>query len=292
MTKFFRFHLFWFTVTLILLSGCSSPTTNIQIPTATEELLLLQPTLTPSPTHTITPSPTPTATNTPVPISAICSPLQDIQLDDLKKITSQGFSSPAPYTDDGHPAVDLAFFTFKDMPSMVGHPVQSILPGVVSLVIEDRYPYGNAILIETPLHLVSSDLLDTMVLPTLIPQQNLDQVQPCDSDPVFKGMKSIEWSENSRSLYVLYAHLLEKPGLTRGESVDCGAVIGAVGNTGNSAAEHLHLETRIGPANAQFTKLAMYSPEATKEERYSYCIWTSSGRFQAFNPIRLWEPEQ
>jgi len=250
-----------------------------------------QATTTPTPSITVTQKPTSTSTATPRPAGAVCSPLQDIKPSYLHKITSQGFTPPAPYKDDGHPAVDLAFFTFKELPSMIGHPVQSILPGIVSLVIHDRYPYGNAVLIETPIENISAIWLNSLALPTAIPQENLELIRPCDSDPVFQGMVPIKWNADAKSVYVLYAHLLEIPTVRFGDIVNCGQEIGAVGNTGNSAAEHLHLEARIGPADARFGTLAMYTPDATIEERYSYCIWSSSGRFQSFNPAILWEQE-
>ncbi|HNR01304.1 MAG TPA: M23 family metallopeptidase [Anaerolineaceae bacterium] len=277
---------------VLVVSGCSLPAgdTTLQTPVATKTAG--QFTATPPPTITPSSIPSPTPTATLQPSGVICSPLSGIELGDLHKITSQGYTPPAPYKDDGHPAVDLAFFTFKEMPSMIGHPVQSILPGKVSLVIDNQYPYGNAVMIETPLDLITLDLVNSLSLPTPIPQENLELLRPCDSDPAFESMVPLKWSDDSKSVFVLYAHLLEKPDLKVGETISCGQEIGAVGNTGNSAAEHLHLETRIGPAGARFGTLAMYAPEASVEERYSYCIWTTSGRFQSFNPVNLWEQEQ
>lgn len=275
------------------ISSCSVRVDQINNLSPTPDKPSLQPTETPTsaPTSspTLQPTPTPTATNEP--ISEICSPLQSIKLGDLNKITSQGFTPSAPYKDDGHPAIDLAFYTFKELASMIGHPVQSIFPGTVSLVIEDRYPYGNAIMIETPLELISNEMLAAMTLPTPIPQENLERVRQCESNPLYEDMAPLNWSENDKSMYVIYAHLLEKPKLKTGESVSCGQVVGVVGSTGNSAEEHLHLELRIGPSEAQFGIMSMYFPDATIEERYSYCIWTSSGRFQPINPAMFWVQE-
>jgi len=275
----------------LFFTGCSGSDGDIPLQTPAMTMPTGQATTTPTPSITVTQKPTSTSTATPRPAGAVCSPLQDIKPSDLHKITSQGFTPPAPYKDDGHPAVDLAFFTFKELPSMIGHPVQSILPGIVSLVIHDRYPYGNAVLIETPIENISAIWLNSLALPTAIPQENLELIRPCDSDPVFQGMVPIKWNADAKSVYVLYAHLLEIPTVRFGDIVNCGQEIGAVGNTGNSAAEHLHLEARIGPADARFGTLAMYTPDATIEERYSYCIWTTSGRFQPFNPVMLWEQE-
>ena len=275
----------------LFFTGCSGSDGDIPLQTPAMTMPTGQATTTPTPSITVTQKPTSMSTATPRPAGAACSPLQGIKLSDLHKITSQGFTPPAPYKDDGHPAVDLAFFTFKELPSMIGHPVQSILPGIVSLVIHDRYPYGNAVLIETPIKKISSPWMNSLALPTAIPQENLDLIRPCDSDPVFQGMVPIKWNAHAKSVYVLYAHLLEIPPVRIGDNVSCGQEIGAVGNSGNSAAEHLHLEARIGPSDARFGTLVMYAPDATTEERYSYCIWSTSGRFQPFNPVMLWEQE-
>jgi murein DD-endopeptidase MepM/ murein hydrolase activator NlpD len=276
---------------VLVATGCSSSFPQPPTPTPVMTTPTFHATTTPSPSHTATQNPTPAFTATLQPAIKACSPLKDIELSDLHKIMSQGFTPPAPYKDDGHPAIDLAFFTFKELPSMIGHPVQSIFPGIVNLVIVDRFPYGNAVLIETPLNVLSAEWVSALPIPTAIPQENLDLVRPCDSDPLFADMTPIEWDGSRKSVYVLYAHLLEKPSVRAGDVVNCGQVIGAAGNTGNSAAEHLHLEARVGPAGAQFGTLAMYSPDATIEERYRYCIWSSSGRFQSFNPVILWEQE-
>jgi murein DD-endopeptidase MepM/ murein hydrolase activator NlpD len=215
--------------------------------------------------------------------------LAGIDLSDLHGITSQGFSVPSVFVDDGHPAVDLAFFTFEDLPSMYGHPVQSVLPGKVVMVLEDRFPYGSMILIETPLEWLADDLLPSRAIPTPIPDGNIEMFSPCNNDPLYAGMAPVEMSNQARSLYVLYSHLLDKPAYEPGEMVAWGEVIGAVGLTGNTVAEHLHLEMRIGPSDVKFNSFAMYKPEATIEERYYYCNWSSSGRFQPIDPAQFWD---
>jgi len=243
------------------------------------------PQLTPSPSPTTTPSPTAAIES----ITAFCSPLQGIELKDLHSITSQAFTAPSPFMDDGHPAVDLAFFTFEGLPSMLGHPVQAVLPGKVVMVVEDRFPYGHMILIETPLEMLPESVLAPVRIPTPIPAENIALFDPCGQNPLFKDMSSIQMETQHLSVYSLYSHLKDKPVYAVGDVVSCGQTIGAVGITGNSVAEHLHLEIRIGPSAAQFNTFAMYKPEATVEERYNYCIWSSSGRFQAIDPARFWE---
>lgn len=273
------------------ITACAPALTPTFIPSSTPSAEVHTPTITPSPTNTpaftLTPSPSPTVTLEPV--TSISSPLADIELSELQSITSQGFSSPSAFVDDGHPAVDLAFFTFEDLPSMYGHPVQAVLPGTVVMAIEDRFPYGSMILIETPLEWLADDLLPMNAIPTPIPDGNIDMFNPCTHDPLYTGLAPIEMSNQSRSLYTLYSHLLQKPTYEPGDMVGWGEVIGAVGLTGNTVAEHLHLEMRIGPSDAKFNSFAMYKPEATIEERYYYCSWSTSGRFQPIDPAQFWE---
>lgn len=274
------------------LIGCSAsptPTSNVVLTDLPTEQ---QSTITPLPTNEPTPTLTPpiilTSTVVPVQITSICSPLEGVSLSDLHGITSQSFKTPSAYLDDGHPAVDLAFFTFEGFPSMLGHPVQSILPGVVTQIVENRYPYGNMILIETPLDQLPDGVLTPSSIPTPIPEENIHLFNPCETNPLYSKMVPFNWSESSRSLYTLYSHLQEKPDFEIGDNITCGQIIGAVGITGNSVAEHLHLEIRIGPSGAEFGSLAMYTSDATVEERYNYCIWSTSGRFQPIDPAVFW----
>jgi hypothetical protein len=274
-----------------LLAACAPAPTPTISSSAVSSIVALTPTFTPSvtatPTLTQTILPSPTVILTPV--TAIASPLHGIELSDLHTITSQEFSAPSVFMDDGHPAVDLAFFTFEDLPSMYGHPVQSVLPGKVVMVLEDRFPYGSMILIETPLEWLADELFPSSAIPTPIPDSNIEMFSPCANDPVYAGMAPVEMSSQSRSLYVLYSHLRDKPAYERGDWIAKGEVIGAVGLTGNTVAEHLHLEMRIGPSDAKFNSFAMYKPEATIEERYYYCSWSSSGRFQPIDPAQFWD---
>ncbi len=286
-------YLFTLLILIVLFgfTGCTNPLAPTMAFTETSTLPV--PSIPPTSTHTLSPTPTITSTSTPTRADAsfteICSPLAGIELEKLHSITSQAFNPPTPFQDDGHPAVDLAFFTFEGLPSMMGHPVQAIFPGKVVLVVDDRFPYGSMILIETPLSSIPNELLPPTAIPTPIPSENIIQFNPCSNDPVYESMAPISMAQDSKSIYVLYSHLLEKPSFTAGDEVACGQVIGAVGLTGNTVAEHLHLEIRIGPSGANFGTIAMYKPDATLEERYNYCIWSTSGRFQPINPAIFWE---
>ena len=284
---------FLFLSLILSITGCQADPSPTISPSLTPSLTIQNATATLAPSLTPASTNPPTATSAPQtePVTEICSPLAGIELDKLHSITSQGFTPPAAFQDDGHPAVDLAFFTFEDLPSMLGHPVQSILPGKVVLVIEDRFPYGSMILIETPLDGLTETLLPLSFIPTPIPDENILLFNPCAKEPLYAGLDAIEMSLENRSLYVLYSHLLEKPPFEPGDQVSCGETIGAVGLTGNTVAEHLHLEIRIGPSDARFNTFAMYQPDATVEERHSYCTWSSSGRFQPIDPSLFWSQQ-
>jgi murein DD-endopeptidase MepM/ murein hydrolase activator NlpD len=252
-------------------------------------------TTTPLPTETATPQPTPTITITPTPtamplISEISSPLQDIELSDLRLITSYAYSfiypfSEGPDDDKNHPAVDLSFYKFKDWTTVVGHPIQAILPGKVVTLTNNVYPYGNSILIETPLSWLSPDLIDKMQIGKPYSLDEIAARSPCQPDQT-----RISWSQTDESVYTLYAHMQSPTTVKVGDEIVSGEVIGAVGATGHAVVgnEHLHLEVRVGPSNASFGTISEYISSATDEERYNYCIWALSEVFLPINPSNFW----
>ena len=60
--------------------------------------------------------------------------------------------------------------------------------------------------------------------------------------------------------------------------------LGEVGATGyNIINPHLHLETRIGPAEGEFSDgMAYYDTRTTEAERSNYELWRTSGEFTPF----------
>ncbi len=236
------------------------------------------------PTRTITPSPTkPMAEGTPPPLSRkypfegdlglelplstssptpaswkVCSPLQGYPRDRLNKIVSAPYDPPPMGSDDRHQGVDFAYHSLAGVQgSIEGVGVQSVMPGRVAASIQDSFPYGNVIIIETPYTLI----------PTPI-------VQEVDLQPGF-------------SIYTLYAHLQEKLEVTLGEDVSVCQLVGYVGKSGNTAAAHLHLEMRIGPASVVFEGMSAFVPGVTPEERANYMLWRMSGTFLHFDPMRI-----
>lgn len=266
---------------LFLLASCSaglqdSPATSEVVPSDTPVL----PTLTLPPTETPLP-----ATPTPDYINEICSPLQDVSLEELPSILTQPFKTPSPAKDDGHHGADFAFFRFKDYVGIEGLPILAAIEGEVVTILNDRPPYGYAIIIETPLDNIDPALLSAMQLPAAE-----DPVEPAPNvncPPT--GELTFTLSENDRSLYILYAHLRDIPTVQVGEHVQCGQTIGVVGNSGEgfSTNPHLHFETRVGPSGARFESMAYYTVQSTEAERYNYCIWRVINLFQLFDPMIL-----
>jgi len=144
--------------------------------------------------------------------------------------------------------------------SILGEGIQSVFDGEVAAEVQDRFPYGNMVIVETP--------------GARLPQGLAERL----------GMAAGE------SLYVLYAHMLAAPEVNLGESVTACQGLGQVGKTGNAAVAHLHLETRIGPSGRQFPGMAYYFTHATTEERENYVLWRTSGTFRMIDPMSLLRP--
>lgn len=222
-----------------------------------------------------------TATSTPTPVVQICSPLEDITLEELgdPELLKNPFLAPRPGMDDGHHGADFAYWSRGQHTTMQGLPVHSVLNGTVAGVIHNRPPYGNAIIIETALQQLPGSWLPLLPSPqpTVAPAPNL-YCPPSEVDYSAAG---------GQSLYLLYAHFDQPVTLSAGDQVSCGDVIGQVGTTGKSVNFHLHLETRLGPQGALFPELTHYDTAASAEEMSAYCTWRVSGLFQMFDPMLL-----
>lgn len=167
---------------------------------------------------------------------------------------------------------------------MQGLPVQAVLDGKVAAVIKNRYPYGNMVIIESPLNALPSAWWTQNPMPTREPIQTPVPALTCPAGTDEFNAASIELS-----IYLLYAHLDQPVNLKMGDKVTCGQVIGGVGTTGDSVNYHLHFEMRIGPSGAVFPNMAHYWNDATNEEMHNYCIWRVSGVFQMLDPLLLFK---
>lgn len=236
------------------------------------------------PAVTFTPS-APAAAPAPTEAEAlsVCSPLEDIEIEELSQpdLMKNPFELPRPGIDDGHPGVDFAYWSRGEHKQMLGLGVRAVLAGRVAGLIQNRQPYGYAILIETPLDRLPEAWVRAMQLQTPAPT-----VQPAPN-LICPPASSTEAPPAGRSLYLLYAHLNRPPEAVLGQEAACGQRIGEVGTTGRSVNPHLHLEVRAGPAGASFTEMAHYDNSATENEMRNYCIWRVSGLFQPLDPLAV-----
>jgi murein DD-endopeptidase MepM/ murein hydrolase activator NlpD len=187
----------------------------------------------------------------------LCSPLTLHPLSELPQIIGDPYDPPPPGREERHHGIDFGYYHYGDRDSMQGEPIQAVLPGVVASALDDHYPYGNMVMIETPQSLLPSDVVEIL------------------------GFAPGE------SLYVLYAHMNAPPLVKLGDSVAACQPLGEVGMTGNTELPHLHLETRLGPAGSIFESMLFYSTRATVEEMEAYKLWRTSGVFRHFDPMKL-----
>jgi murein DD-endopeptidase MepM/ murein hydrolase activator NlpD len=179
-------------------------------------------------------------------------------LRELPQIISDPYKPPPPNKpEERHHGVDFGYWHYGERDSMLGEPVQAILPGVVAAVLNDKYPYGNMIIVETPRVIFPDSLRTSLPIPP------------------------------GQSVYHLYAHMQNPPNFTIGQEISSCQPLGEVGESGNTDIPHLHLETRLGPAGKAFESMLFYSTRATQEEMENYVLWRTSGVFQHFDPLRL-----
>jgi len=262
---------------ILLLSACTTGVNTSGTPTAT---VTATPTQTAAPPATRTAIP-PTPTHTGIPFR-VCCPLEDETFDSLLLIISKPLEIPPIGQDSGHHGIDFAYFQRGEHDSIQGIEIYAILSGKVVLTLDDDYPYGYTILIETPLsHL--PELLQERLMAAYLPvpedpnyQANCPDVTP----PILTG---------DYSVYHLYAHMEVKPAFSTGDEIACGEKLGTVGNTGWSSNPHLHLETRLGPSGATFQTMCHYQNTCTVEQISNYCLWRMSGYYQLFDPYMIFD---
>jgi murein DD-endopeptidase MepM/ murein hydrolase activator NlpD len=226
----------------------------------------------------------PTEVSTATANFEVCSPLQGFTQADLLARISNPFDPPAPGSDDPHQGVDLGDYDPQSANRMAvaGRTVLAALPGTVALVQEDRFPYGNAVLIETPLEALPAEL--RAQFDALADWPELSAANPLTCP---QATTAWQWDDSRRSLYVLYGHLDTIAGLQVGDAVSCGEALGTVGQSGNALAPHLHFEARIGPSGARLGSLAHYDVSASTQEMAAYCEWRVSGAFIWVDPLEL-----
>lgn len=190
----------------------------------------------------------------------LCSPLGMHPLEELPMILSDPYDPPPPGREERHHGVDFGYYHFQDRDSMLGEPVQAVLSGKAAAVIDDLYPYGNMVIIET------------------------------QHDQISQGIRVVINIAESESLYILYAHLDKPPMVGLGDQVQACQPIGEVGMSGNADIPHLHLETRLGPPGTVFISMRFYDTRASIEEMENYRLWRTSGVYRHFDPMILLVP--
>lgn len=215
----------------------------------------------------------------------ISSPLQGITLEELQDINSNPFVYLGPGKDEGHHGTDFSFYQYKSINQIEQLPVLGVFSGVVRSVVNNRPPYGNMIIIETPMENFSEQFQSE-----LVNKENFDNL------PHHTNLNCPEYlSQNdlvdihSLSLYTLYAHLFEFPEFSLGQTIINGTPIGKVGNSGLSGNPHLHLEFRIGPSNFEFEEMAHYDNSSNQKEMENYCLWRVSGFFYQIDPMDIFQ---
>ena len=182
--------------------------------------------------------------------------------------------------DDFHMGVDFAIQ--ESGLAVPGTALHSVLQGRVVLILEDRFPYGNALMIETPLDNLSEGTLAHLALPTPSPPIEPHPALNCpDVSP------EPYLNPENRSIYILYAHLAGEPRFELEEIVKCGGEIGSVGDSGNALNPHLHLEVRTRPSGARLGSMSHYSTSASPGEMNAYCTWRVKEIFQLIDPMNL-----
>ncbi len=215
------------------------------------------------------------------PVSLVCSPLDGIERADLAALVSNPYHPPRTGSDDPHHGVDLADTLNPNAIALSGRGVRAALAGTVAAVVTDRFPYGNALIIETPLDALPPGLVSALALPAAAPTITPPALTCPPFDPARAGDPA------RQSLYLLYAHMQDAPTVQVGEAVTCGQPVGAIGQSGNALNPHLHIEARIGPAGARPGSLAHYTDSATLDEMAAYCAWRVSGLFAMLDPLPL-----
>ncbi|HWQ05120.1 MAG TPA: M23 family metallopeptidase [Longilinea sp.] len=270
---------------LLLLAACqTAPTAPARTATV---LMIPEISETAKPSQTQPAAPTQTGTAVPPPI---CSPLEGFSHADLLARVSNPFDPPEPGSDNPHQGVDLGDFDPADASRVAvpGRTVQAALPGRVALIQTDRFPYGTAIIIETPLDALPATLHQQFAtLPPWPPRPATDPLTCPTVDPTKTALSLPKPDQEGRSLYILYAHLGSMADIQVGDAVECGQALGTVGQSGNALAPHLHFEARVGPAGVQLGSLAHYDVSASVPEMAAYCLWRVSGSFVWVDPLLL-----
>lgn len=271
-----------FSIIILVLTGCSSEETSQEYITPTDEKIeTIQIEDKPSPTFT----PTVVPTTTPEPKEYeidICSPLVDYPIENLVDLISNPYNPPTPGSDDPHQGVDFSVIDPDLRIALKGSAVQAILAGEIVMLMNDRFPYGNAVLVET-----TFDKLPVGWVEKLKNQNQPDLFGTNPSLTCPTGWNLPGQDNNDLSFYILYAHLDTLAVYDLGDQVDCCDELGSIGDSGNALAPHLHIEMRYGYSSGIEGSMAHYDVRSDEQEMSNYCRWRVSGWFRLLDPMDL-----
>ena len=211
----------------------------------------------------------------------IYSPLEGIEIPQLEGMITNPFNPPPAGSDDPHAGVDLSDLLPDTQIAIAGRTVLAVLDGRVAGLIPDRFPYGNAIILETALADLPAGWVNSLQIPAMSDTPITPIALSCP-----QGIPDYE-NTDGESLYILYAHLEQTPALAMGDAVQIGQALGTVGMSGNALNPHLHVEMRVGPAGVPFNSMAHYDASASLDEMTSYCTWRVGGQFRLIDPMAL-----
>lgn len=266
----------------IFLTGCSpeKPFQDKLMPTVekTKTIEFIEkpsPTFTPTEVPTITPHPTKDMIN-------VCSPLVDYSIENLVDMISNPYNPPTSGSDNPHQGVDFSVIDSDLRIALKGSAIQSILAGEVVMLMNDRFPYGYSILVETPFHKLPVGWKEKLEIQN---KPELFGTNPSLTCPT--GWDQPDQENNDLSLYILYAHLDTLTKYSLGDQVACGDELGSIGDSGNALAPHLHVEMRYGSSSGIKGSMSHYSVSADLQEMSNYCRWRVSGWFRLLDPMDL-----
>jgi murein DD-endopeptidase MepM/ murein hydrolase activator NlpD len=183
------------------------------------------------------------------------TPLLGIGFGELHTIISQPYSVPDVHSDAGHHGVDLGSYDFHGK-LIYNWPILSVFSGKVAGEINNRYPVGNCIIIESSYDQLPLEIVNETGI------------------------------NNNQSLYTMYCHMLNQATQKIGDVINVAQEIGLVGKS-QTVEAHLHLEMVIGPQNQVIPSMAYYTADATEDEKKTYLWWRTSGTFTSFNPMNI-----
>ena len=277
---------------IIIIVTCTNCTPEISLPPTRTQFItpsiITAATASPIPSH----QPTVTKlgpTKTPNLETGFCSPLKDIPYHDAPSLVTNKYSPPEPGSDDPHQGIDLSILDNVMGTAVGGKIVHAMIDGQVAAIIVDRFPYGNAVIIETHIDVLPEPFPKSSPDPTMILSPGISSLTCPEIETSAKVNQIRNYSRDEKSLYLIYAHMEFPPEFKIGDSVKCGQSIGNIGSSGNALNPHLHLEARVGPSGVWFSSMSHYDTDASLKEMADYCIWRISGLFRPINPLSLFQ---